>query len=343
VPEPSQPKVKLKLSAKTPEPPPKITLRLGQKANSENIPGVSVDNEALKRQQDLVKAGANGTAIVPNGVNSSSAVKSPLGGSSDTSTGPQAPPDRQSATGVHRSELSNGIKHEAQRGLSPALAATMLRTGSGTSNEATQSPRLGVANMLPPTTVTPRPPSGSPHPQTNHLTNNHHPFNPLESRWRAPGKGNVSPSQSTFDPTLTDLDASDALISNLKISSHPHLKLARPFRLDIPPSQVASQHSVTITLPATHYLLQISPTVSAHVLSRQSKTFVTVNNQKLNPMQPKPGEVEPRSLLYDARLMPGVNRIEVEIIAGPPRGAPKIGFGQDIELERVTVFANLAT
>lgn len=39
--------------------------------------------------------------------------------------------------------------------------------------------------------------------------------------------------------------------------------------------------------------------------------------------------------------MPGVNRIEVEMIAGPPRGAPKTGPGQDIELEKITVFVNL--
>lgn len=39
--------------------------------------------------------------------------------------------------------------------------------------------------------------------------------------------------------------------------------------------------------------------------------------------------------------MPGVNRIEVEMIAGPPRGAPKTAPGQDIELEKITVFVNL--
>lgn len=39
--------------------------------------------------------------------------------------------------------------------------------------------------------------------------------------------------------------------------------------------------------------------------------------------------------------MPGVNRIEVEMIAGPARGAPKTGPGQDVELEKMTVFVNL--
>ena len=52
-------------------------------------------------------------------------------------------------------------------------------------------------------------------------------------------------------------------------------------------------------------------------------------------------DVDPRRPLYDVRVMPGVNRIDVEMIAGPPRGAPKVGPGQDIELEKTTIFVNL--
>ena len=46
------------MPAKSPEPP-KITLRFGTQRQP-NPNGVSVDSEALKRQQDLVNAGANG-------------------------------------------------------------------------------------------------------------------------------------------------------------------------------------------------------------------------------------------------------------------------------------------
>ena len=46
------------MPAKTPEPP-KITLRFGGQ-RQQGPSGVSVDSEALKRQQDLVNAGANG-------------------------------------------------------------------------------------------------------------------------------------------------------------------------------------------------------------------------------------------------------------------------------------------
>lgn len=56
--EPPQPKVKLRMPAKTPEPP-KITLKFGGQ-RQQGPSGVSVDSEALRRQQDLVNAGAHG-------------------------------------------------------------------------------------------------------------------------------------------------------------------------------------------------------------------------------------------------------------------------------------------
>ena len=137
------------------------------------------------------------------------------------------------------------------------------------------------------------------------------------------------------------LDASDALISNLTIATHPALKIDHHFRLNIPPSPVASQQSVTINLPATHYCLQIIPTISPNLAHRQSKLFVSVGNSRLNPSPMKADDVDIRRPLYDTRVLPGLNRIEVEMIAGPPRGAPKVGPGQDIELEKVTVFVNI--
>ncbi len=104
-----------------------------------------------------------------------------------------------------------------------------------------------------------------------------------------------------------------------------------------------SQQSITINLPSTHYYLQIVPTISMTVINnRQYKIFGIANGQRLNPMPLQPGQnADQRRPLFEARLSPGVNRIEVEVIAGPPRGAPKLTPGQDVELERITIFANL--
>lgn len=140
---------------------------------------------------------------------------------------------------------------------------------------------------------------------------------------------------------LTAADASDALFSNLSISTHPGLKIKHHFHLDVPPSPTQSQQSITINLPSTHYYLRIVPTIAHNLSHRQSKLFVTANLQRLNPIPQRPEEADPKRPLYETRVSPGVNRIEVEMIAGPARGAPKLGSGQEIELEKITVFVNV--
>ena len=136
-------------------------------------------------------------------------------------------------------------------------------------------------------------------------------------------------------------DASDALITNVSIATHPGLKLEKHFLLDIPPSPTASQQSVTITLPKTHYYLRITPTIAATLTHRPHRIFVTVGTNRMNPIPQKPEDIDPRRPLYEARVIPGVNRIETEVVAGPPRGAPKVGEGREIEIEKLTVFANV--
>ena len=77
-------------------------------------------------------------------------------------------------------------------------------------------------------------------------------------------------------------------------------------------------------------------------MHRPSKIFVTVGTQRLSAVPQRVEDTDPRRPLYEARVLPGVNRIEVELIAGPARGAPKLGAGHDIELEKITVFVNVA-
>ncbi|MCJ1435886.1 hypothetical protein MMC27_005262 [Xylographa pallens] len=327
--EPPQPKVKLRLTANktTPELQPKIMLRMGPKVTTESTNGVAVDNEALKRQQDHVNAGANGHTAITNGASPTKLATSPDALMiSNLVTPDQLSQDRISGVIATTSMATNGIKSETQLRQSPAIPATVARHNSNTSTEYPQSPHNASTSMPPPAGITPRLPSGSPHPHIHHSSQNSQTCNPLDSRWRLPGR-----------------DASDALISNLTVATHPGLKLDKHFHLDIPPSPILSQQSVTITLPATHYCLHFTPTITPHLAHRQSKIFVIVNNNtRLNPTPPsKLADMDPRRPLYDVRVVPGVNRIDVEMIAGPPRGAPKVGMGQEIELEKITVFINL--
>ncbi|PBP21026.1 Bromodomain-containing protein [Diplocarpon rosae] len=147
----------------------------------------------------------------------------------------------------------------------------------------------------------------------------------FDSKWRQPGKS-----------------ASDAMITNLSLATHPGLNISRHFRMDLPPSPAMAQQSITVNLPSTHYYLQIKPTIASSLLERQHKLFVTSGTQRLHAMPLIPGHpVDPSHPLFEARLLPGVNRIDIELIAALPRGSAKPANGQDAELEKITIFANL--
>ncbi|KAL8895621.1 MAG: hypothetical protein Q9207_008089 [Kuettlingeria erythrocarpa] len=316
--EPPQPKVKLRMPAKSPEPP-KITLKFGGSKASATT-GVSVDNEALKRQQELVNAGMNGQASIrPN--------------QSDTAGAPQnvptpngvVPPPRvaQERTGSGSADKPpiNNVKTEASMGQSPALTAVQLSAERSSSLDARQSPNLAM--MPPPANLVTRPPSGSPHPYSypsnHHISTGYSSASYFESTRRQPGK--------------------EPLLTNLSISTHPGLKIDKHFHLDVPPSPKTTQQSITVTLPSTNYYLQLTPMLASHVMHRPYKVFVTVNNSRIVATPQRPEESDPRKSLYEHRVMPGMNRIEVETVAGIPRGAPKVGTGSDLEVEKITIFA----
>ncbi|KAL8947698.1 MAG: hypothetical protein Q9222_006052 [Ikaeria aurantiellina] len=299
--EPPQPKVKLRMPAKSPEPP-KITLKFGSsKSNTAN--GVSIDNEALKRQQDLVNAGMNGQAAARTGSQAT------LGGShSGTKVNgiPPIPRNSQERTrsGSAEKPAINGVKSEASLAQSPALAAVHAeRSGPLDARQMgvlilslIQRINTGLLDMLP----------------------------------------LVTPSQAD-----DNLGKAQALIANLSISTHPGLKIDTHFHLDLPPSPTTTQHSVTVTLPSTYYYLQLVPTLASSAMHRPYKVFVTVNNTRVIANPQRPEDSDPRKPLYELRVLPGMNRIEVEMVAGMPRGVPKVGSGPELEVENMTIFAHL--
>ncbi|KAL8959797.1 MAG: hypothetical protein Q9183_005572, partial [Haloplaca sp. 2 TL-2023] len=163
--EPPQPKVKLRMPAKSPEPP-KITLKFGGTKPS-TTGGVSVDNEALRRQQDLVNAGMNGGASIRPG---------PKGPQVPNGIPPLPKPSQEPTRSVSAEKPAiNGVKSEASIGQSPALAAVQMNTNRNGSLEARQSPN---PSMMPPplANLTPRLTSGSPHPQSYATNSQHHPL-----------------------------------------------------------------------------------------------------------------------------------------------------------------------
>lgn len=97
-----------------------------------------------------------------------------------------------------------------------------------------------------------------------------------------------------------------------------------------------TQQTVTLSLPPSHNLLTVRPTVTAGNSQRQVKLVATVGMQRLHPSGDTSG------LAYDIQLHPGTTKVDLEAIAGPARGVPKSGPpGSDVDYERVTIFFNL--
>jgi hypothetical protein len=279
-------------------PKPKVTLNLTQHRGSP-APGVTVDNEALQRQKQAVAAGVNGQGRPPT-----------VNGAVRT-----IEPRPQSSTGHAGSPSATAVKTEKLATQSPApndIAPPLQRSASN--------------GMMPPPAM--RPPSGT-----------SSPFGPPQALSGAPHSSYhfTAPSLLPAIPTRQyPLEA--ALLPLVTIATHPHLSgIPKPFRLEIPPHSTLSHQSSTITLPPTHYFLQISPTISKQLsMGRPYKMFVTVNGTRLTQRDTQfHADTGRRSHVYEGSLAQGVNRIEVEVVAS------KLEEAKGLDVEKVTVYANL--
>ena len=286
--------------------PPKITLKFGQRPSTTT--GVNVDQEALARQQSLVRGAANGQGA--NGASQPSA-RNHLSG---TLPG-RGSQERLSAGPVEQNV--NGIKREVSHGHSPALGKVQPNGVGGAASSLTMPPPLSQGPQLS---------YGSPHPITANGT-----------AYNVPYHNSVPKNPTHLRPD--GKDASDAVITNLNICTHPDLReLPQKFNLDIPASATKTQQSITVFLSRRQWRLLIRPTLSTSLLHRPSRTFVTCNNRRIQALaQP---ELDQRRPIFEHKLVPGTNTIEVEVIAGIPRGAPKTGSGPEIEIEKFIVFAH---
>ncbi|RDL33112.1 Bromodomain-containing protein [Venustampulla echinocandica] len=312
--EPTAPKIKLKMPEQ--QQAPKITLKFGGGRTSPTGSPAPQTNGANGTP-------ANGTRRNPFGGTYSSATPVPSLGQLDRA--------RSMSGGVPSPTPSNAavVKNEEGARNSPALPAAGYTNPRATS-QAVSTPGVTGGGMPPPSTPG-IPPSNNIYTPSGYAQSFQHQAQPpvqtsvFDSKFRQPGK-----------------NASDAMITNLSLATHPGLNITRHFRMDLPPSPTMTQQSITINLPHTHYYLQIKPTIASSLFERQYKLFVTCGTQRLHALPAIPGHsVDQRHPLFEARLLPGVNRIEVELIASLPKGAPRQPNGPDVELEKTTIFANL--
>lgn len=226
------------------------------------------------------------------------------------------------------SPMSNGVRppSSAQAGSPPAAGIKNEKLAALSPAPSTYAPAVQpyTNGMMPPPLA--RPPSGSPYPgppQSGYQANSYH--------YTAP---------AALPPTaIRPYPVSEALLPAVTISTHPWLKLPKPYSIAIPPHPSLSQQSTTITLPSSHYYLQISPTISRDLsMGRAYKMFVTVNGSRLTQRDTQfHADSGKRTHVYEGSLAAGVNRIEVEVAAAKVGDAD----GKGLDVEKLTVFANL--
>nr|POE49522.1 isoform 6 of protein polybromo-1 [Quercus suber] len=128
-----------------------------------------------------------------------------------------------------------------------------------------------------------------------------------------------------------------ALLPVVTLATHPQLKAANPLMISLPAHPTLTHQSSTITVTSTHFFLQISPTISKQLsMGRPYKMFVTVNGSRLTQRDTQfSAETGRRTHMYEGSLAQGVNRIEIEVAAA------KEGDGKGLDVEKLTVYANL--
>ncbi|KAI4834231.1 Bromodomain-containing protein [Aureobasidium sp. EXF-8845] len=292
--EPVQPKIKLNA------PRPKTILHLGAKA-SPAPKGASADENT------------NGTPVASHTRPGSSV--GPSRSNSQVPTTVKA----TSATTSSPSATTAAVKTEKAVAASPSLATVRPQS---IAPDVKQSPRPGTANSMPPPPSV-RAISGSPHPSML-------PHVPHVPQY-------IPPPPTFVDKYTRSKPVSEALLPSLAITTHPQLNIQKPFHIDVPASKQFTQQSLTMTIPSAHYYVSIIPNISQRLLiQRQYKLFVTVNGARLmgTTRDFMVGGVADRKQVYDTALSPGVNRIEVEVVAVSGRTGA-------LEVEKLMVFANL--
>ncbi|WQF87301.1 Putative bromodomain-containing protein [Colletotrichum destructivum] len=280
-----------------------------------------------------------------------------VGGKSDSGESP-APPISQSAghqVGDH-APIANGITRQSG---APAVPAAMDRIHS----VSVASPSPSIVNNVkredaarPSPTVTPghtSTPSAFPPPATGSATNlSNATFQPIGVAQHQPQINGIQQQPQQQQKPLWDQTrrapgkgAADALISSLRVQTHPMINVERRFEITLLPLEKEAQQSVTVHMQSSHLRVQLILVVPSFLEKegRQWRLFVSVNRQMAHQAHPVPGQVLPLGArVFEAQLQAGaVNNIEVSVAAALPKGQ-KLSSGADFEVEQMTVFAHVA-
>lgn len=145
------------------------------------------------------------------------------------------------------------------------------------------------------------------------------PDNPIERKYRDPGKG-----------------LEDALLASVTYMTHPNLPSDPKWKLVRYASATKTQTSSYIYLPADHNYFRVIPTLTPELLSRRNYKMVVTHN-----WIPQHPSGVPRT--FEFKLQPGENVIAVDVIAELRAGERKDYAPPQLQVdfERITFYVYL--
>lgn len=312
MPEPSQPKIKLKVggTSDTPTPgPKKITIHVGGQRDSADSPAPAQQKETAN---GLNVNGTTRTSTPAQAIN----LHLEKARSASVSVAPSPSPSTQAASKTE----------EAASAASPAVVPQNAQPAGQATPGVTTAATGPVFAPIPVA-----PPQPIHNPLVNGYMDQKHP--------RRAGKGIVFPLISSWQ-SLTDPGLDDALIETVKIQVHPTIQSHSPILATIKPNPKEMDQAATVNLPSHLTRILVITAIPNHLQNRQYSLWTLVNKQPLKPIHHQAPGQQPHERAFEAMLHHGINVIETHLIAAIPR-EERVPGGPEVELEVFTITVNV--
>ncbi|KAI0431554.1 Bromodomain-containing protein [Xylaria sp. FL1042] len=308
VPEPPQPKIKLKLPQQAPETPghpKKITIHVGGKSSATGSPapatGQSGESEATR----------NGTPVNRN----------PFGGASSA------------GTSVNLSQLDKARSMSASVG--PPSPSVMGATKIEDVVQTVQTAPI-TRPQATPTTFQHFVPVvvNASTPTTNGTTPQYQPPPP------PPPKKSATDILEAQKYRPRPIREAEALMPRLVIMTHPSAQIENKLVTTFPASATEYQQEIVVNIPLNQFRLQLKPQVASFLETEQREWKLNVI-QDATRLFPSSVSFDKRGEpVFDVTLRFGINRVEVTLVAALPKGE-KAPNGLNMEMERFVLHMNL--
>lgn len=169
-----------------------------------------------------------------------------------------------------------------------------------------------------------------------------------DKKYRAPGRGRTLCGNLIIgnmgDSNTVPPGLADALLPSVLVRTHPSIAIDRRFRLEIPAHPKEAQQNISVHIPAIHSRLQLIPRLAPlEQQGRPYRLYVSINGQTVGRATPLPVPEDPlpvNAMVFDLGLQYFTNIIMITVIAALPKGQ-KLPNGADCEVERMTINAHL--